>query len=282
MRLRAYRRAVALAFALTGCVLRYWSQRVRGPVSLDRRALWLQSACRSVLTALDIHCDVRGTPPTRGLVVSNHLSYLDILIIGSAIPCFFVSKLEIGRWPFFGKAARTGGTIFIDRSSRASAATVAREMAERLKLGVPVLLFPEGTSSDGATVLRFHPSLFEPATEAGFTVTAAAVRYILEGGVERDLCWFDDMLFVHHLWKALGAAQFSAQVTFGPALVYPDRRTAAQSTHREIIAMRGGAESYAAALDSDEEGNFGQCPGIHGPRENNGLSAGEIASSVGI
>ena len=85
------------------------------------------------------------------------------------MPCFFVAKMEIGGWPFFGKAARSGGTIFVDRSSLASAMSVAEQMTERLKLPipVPVLLFPEGTSTDGSQVLRFHSRLIDPATSTG-------------------------------------------------------------------------------------------------------------------
>jgi 1-acyl-sn-glycerol-3-phosphate acyltransferase len=90
-------------------------------------------------------------------VVSNHLSYIDILVLAAAMPCFFVAKIEIGGWPFFGKAARSNGTIFVDRGSLASAMSVAEQMTERLKLPipVPVLLFPEGTSTDGSQVIRF-------------------------------------------------------------------------------------------------------------------------------
>ena len=66
-------------------------------------------------------------------------------------------------------------------------------MAERLKLPIPVLLFPEGTSTDGTQVLRFHSRLIDPATKAGAPITAAAIRYVIEGGVEeRELCWFGD------------------------------------------------------------------------------------------
>ena len=172
-------------------------------------------------------------------MVANHLSYLDIVIISAAMPCFFVSKSEIARWPFFGKAARSGGTLFIDRGSRASTAEVANQISERLQLPVPVLLFPEGTSSDGSQVLRFHSSLFEPAVTGRVPITAAAVRYLLEDGShERDLCWFDDTFFLPHLWRTLCTARFSAEVTYGEPRIYPDRRTAADATHDEIVAMR--------------------------------------------
>ena len=150
-------------------------------------------------------------------MVSNHLSYLDIVIISSVMPCFFVSKAEIEAVALFRQRRRAAG----ERSSSIAKAAPARprsrgQIGERLKLPIPVLLFPEGTSSDGAQVLRFHSSLFEPAIAAGAPVTAAAVRYVLEAGrQERDLCWFDDTAFLPHLWKTLGAAGFSAEVTFG-------------------------------------------------------------------
>ncbi len=238
---RSLRRVVALAVALAACVLSYWLIRIRGRISLVQRARWLhRSACR-VSAAFDIRVTVQGQPATHGLVVANHLSYLDIIIISSIMPCFFVSKVEVGRWPYFGRAARTGGTIFINRRSRSSTAEVAREIAERLELPVPVLLFPEGTSTDGSEVRHFHSSLFQPAIAASAPITAAAVRYVLKDGArERDLCWFDDTLFVSHLWKTLGTSGFSAEVAFGPPRVYGDRRTAADATHDEVAAMRVG------------------------------------------
>ena len=248
MRLRALRRAVALAFALAACVLSYWLLRIRGPLSLVQRARWLHGAACRVGRAFGIRCIVYGLPPSDGLVVSNHLSYLDIVIISSVMPCFFVSKAEIKRWPYFGEAARSGGTIFIDRKSRASTAEVAAQIGERLKLAIPVLLFPEGTSSDGAQVLRFHSSLFEPAVAARTPVTAVAVRYCLEAGrQERDLCWFDDTAFLPHLWQTLGAEGFSAEVMFGVPRQYPDRRTAADATHDEVVAMRAREQLSAVS-----------------------------------
>ena len=243
MRLRRFRRAVALGLALALCILRFWLLRMRGPLTLERRALWVQLSCRLILASLGIHYQVEGQPPNHGLVVCNHLSYLDILILSAAMPCFFVAKVEIGGWPFFGKAARTGGTIFVDRSSLTSAMSVAEQISERLKLPipVPVLLFPEGTSTDGSQLLRFHSRLIDPATSAGAPITAAAVRYVIDGGIaERELCWFGDALFLPHLWKALGTVGFSAEVTFGEPHVYFDRRTAADATHAEIEAMRSG------------------------------------------
>jgi 1-acyl-sn-glycerol-3-phosphate acyltransferase len=198
---------------------------------------------RLILNAFGVDYRVEGRPPTHGLVVSNHLGYIDILVLAAAMPCFFVAKMEIGGWPFFGKATRSNGTIFVDRGSLASAKSVAEQMTERLKLPiqVPVLLFPEGTSTDGSQVIRFHSRLIDPATSIGAPITTAAIRYMIDGGgEERDLCWYGDESFATNLWKVLGTAGFSAQVRFGEPRVYTDRRRAANETRAEIEAMRSG------------------------------------------
>jgi lyso-ornithine lipid O-acyltransferase len=237
--LRRCRRAVALAIALSACIVRYWFVRWRGPLSIERRALWLQAACGGVLASIGVRFSFEGQPPAGGLVVANHLSYLDIAIFAAIMPCCFVSKSEIVGWPFFGKAARAGGTIFLDRSSLASANAAAALISERLKHSVPVLLFPEGTSTDGSQVLRFHGRLIHPATEFGAPITAAAIRYIPGGNIqERELCWFGDTDFLPHLWNVLGVSGLSAHVSFGQPHTYKDRRIAAEETRAEVIAMR--------------------------------------------
>jgi 1-acyl-sn-glycerol-3-phosphate acyltransferase len=235
----AIRRAVALVFALGLSIVRFWLLRLRGPLTLEKRALWVQQTCRGILSIVGIRLQMEGTPPTHGLVVANHLSYLDILIISAEMPCFFVAKMEIGSWPYFGKAAKMGGTIFLNRASLASAQSVAAQMAERLKGPMPVLLFPEGTSTDGSSVLRFHSRLIDPAITAGVPITAASVRYVIEDGTpEEKLCWVGDTLFLTHLLTTLNTPGFSARVRFGEPHLYPDRRTASDATHAEVMAMR--------------------------------------------
>ena len=110
----------------------------------------------------------------------------------------------------------------------------------RLKLLVPVLFFPEGTSTDGTSVLRFHSRLFEPAIVAGAPITAASVRYVIEAGTpEREICWYGDDTFGGHMVKTLNSAPISAIVRFGEPRVYANRRVAAHRTHDEVAAMRG-------------------------------------------
>jgi 1-acyl-sn-glycerol-3-phosphate acyltransferase len=221
-------------------MMRFAIKRFRGPLSPVDRAMWLQSACRGALNSLSLSYRIAGSPPSSGLVVSNHLSYLDIVFYSAAMPCFFVSKAEVKRWPYFGAAARAGGTIFLDRTSRCSAAAVAQEMATRLNLPVPLLLFPEGTSTDGCALGRFHPGLFQSAIDTGAPVAAAAIRYIPgDDAAESSLCWFGDAGFSSHLWKVLAAPPFTAEIRFGESLVYADRRSAADDTQELVTAMRG-------------------------------------------
>ncbi len=172
---------------------------------------------------------VAGEPPVCGLIASNHLSYLDILFYGATVPCVFVSKIEVRAWPLLGLLAALGGTVFLDRKSMASAAAAARRIEELLKAGVLVLVFPEGTSSDGGSVLRFHASLFEPAVRVDAPVTAAAIGYAAgAGAVERDLCYYGDISFAPHLLETLQLPEIVAKLRFGsPGKVYGDRKQAA-------------------------------------------------------
>jgi 1-acyl-sn-glycerol-3-phosphate acyltransferase len=104
---------------------------------------------------------------------------------------------------------------------------------------MPVLLFPEGTSTDGSSVLRFHSRLIDPATTAGVPITAAAVRYVIDDDIpEERLCWGGDTLFLPHLMTTLSTPGFHARVRFGEPQIYPDRRTASDATHAEVTAMR--------------------------------------------
>lgn len=239
MSLRAARRAVALGSLLIFCFARSLVLRLFRPDTLERRAQWLHESAVLVLKRMRVEVRITGTPPADGLLVSNHISYLDILTFGAALPCYLVSKIQIGSWPFFGTLARSGGTIFVDRASRASAESVTVQIAERLKGPVPVLFFPEGTSTDGSGLLPFHSRFYTPAVEMAIPVTAAAVRYIFHDGTpERELCWFGDDTFLPHVLKVLAAPDFSVEVHFGEPQIYTSRRAAADATYAEILAMR--------------------------------------------
>jgi lyso-ornithine lipid O-acyltransferase len=244
--LRAAWRGILLVASLHLCALRFLGTRLialaRGRrVSAQQCADWMHFCARVVLSAMGVHYRVEGQPPAGStLIVANHLSYLDIAIASVAVPCAFVAKEEIGSWPFFGPLSKMGGAIFVDRSSRVDAWETADEMALRLADGVPVVLFPEGTSTDGSEVTRFHSTLFAAAVEGRLPVVPAAIYYERSGtGTERDLCWFGDETFLPHLLRVLEVDGFTAVVRFGVPEVYPDRQTAAWRSHDAVTAMRG-------------------------------------------
>jgi 1-acyl-sn-glycerol-3-phosphate acyltransferase len=188
---------------------------------------------------MGVRLECRGAHPTGGLICSNHLSYLDILSYAAVTPCIFVSRSDVHRWPVFGWCARWGGTIFIDRQSRASTEDVVQQMNNALGAGVPILLFPEGTSTDGSSVLRFHPSLLEPAIRREQEITAAAIGYRMKGGEERDVCWYGDASFVPHIFRTMGRVGIVSEVEFHPdRAVYSERKVAALDLHQKVDAIR--------------------------------------------
>ena len=130
------------------------------------RALWVQRHSRRVLKIFKLEPRVAGPVPTRGLLVSNHLGYLDILVLASITPAVFVSKREIKSWPVVGWLAQMGGTLFVNRERRVQVGRVNDEIQAALNQGALVVLFPEGTSSNGQTVLPFKSSLLEPAAQS--------------------------------------------------------------------------------------------------------------------
>ncbi len=238
-------RTAVLVLGICLCFLRYGYLRLaalirRRRFTAHQRALWLQFCARLALGSVGIRSRVIGViPEETTLIVANHLSYLDILICASALPCTFVAKREIARWPVFGSLARLGGTLFVNRESRHRSRETAEEMALRLREHVPVLFFPEGTSTDGSELLRFHPALFDPAVEAQLPVTPAAIFYeTTPPQTERDLCWYGDESFLPHLLRVLGGPSFTAVVQFAHSETFPDRRSAAWRTHDTIEQMR--------------------------------------------
>jgi len=241
----AARRGFILIFSLLFCALRFgWERLVclyRGvPLSTRYRAEWMHFCGATVLSAMGIRYRVEGSlPQGTTMIVANHLSYLDIAICSAAMPCAFVAKEEIAGWPFFGWLAQLGGTIFLDRESRLSAWDATESIALRLAEDVPVLFFPEGTSTDGSEILRFHSTLFEPAIQGRIPITPAAVFYQTPGDTaERDLCWFGDESFVPHLLRVLRVTGFTAVIRFGTPEILPDRRTAAWRNHDAVEALR--------------------------------------------
>lgn len=180
------------------------------------RAAWLQRATRRHLKIFNFKTEVAGPVPTAGLVVSNHLSYLDILVLSSVTPAVFVSKADVRRWPVFGWLAAIGGTVFIERERRTHVGTVNREIESALDDDVPVVVFPEGTSSDGKNILPFRSPLLEPVAGGSHTITTSWIHYTLgDGDAGQEICYWGDHTFFPHLLNLLDKQKIRAKVCFG-------------------------------------------------------------------
>jgi len=206
------------------------------------RALWLQRTSRRALRIFKFTAQVAGPVPSRGLLVSNHLSYLDIPVMASLTPAVFVAKHEIKSWPVIGWLARLAGTLFIDRRRRMDVAPVNAAVQTALDGGALVVVFPEGTSSGGQTVLPFKSSLLEPATRQIHSLSISLIQYELDDGdAGNDVCYWSDVTFFAHLLNLLSKRTFRATVRFAPIQsqsIDASRKELAQQLHSEMLKLK--------------------------------------------
>lgn len=169
------------------------------------RARWLQEACRRVLRVFGVRLRVQGTVPTTGLLVCNHLGYLDVLVLGALAPAVFVAKHEVQHWPGLGWFARAAGTVFVRRNQRRDVLRANATLETLLDGGALVVLFPEGTSTDGRCLLPFKSSLLAPALRTGCPVWVGRLAYALaDGAPEEEVCYWGAMTLLPHLLNLLG------------------------------------------------------------------------------
>ncbi|MBK9138473.1 MAG: 1-acyl-sn-glycerol-3-phosphate acyltransferase [Verrucomicrobia bacterium] len=244
-RLRRCGRVVFRAALLSGVFIAAamdfgWRSTVERRRGYSRfRSQWLSRWSRVALRVLHVSVRSSGVPPSGGLLVANHLSYLDILVLAAERPMTFVSKAEVADWPVVGRFVRWAGTILHPRTVRSELPNTADAMCDRVQAGELVVLFPEGTSSDGARVLPFHSALFASAARHQWPVTAAWLGYSApDGRVEDDVCFWRDMLFLPHLFRLLGLRSITARVVFGSsALVSSDRKWLAREARAQVMAL---------------------------------------------
>jgi 1-acyl-sn-glycerol-3-phosphate acyltransferase len=207
---------------------------------LVRRATRHWLSC--LLDILAVRVEISGTP-LQGTVflVSNHVSWLDIPLIGVQRPVHFLSKAEVRDWPLIGLLAQAVGTLFIRRGSGESQRK-SMEIAEHLKCGRTILVFPEGTTTDGRSVKRFFPQLFAAPALAKVPVQPLALRYLdSDGQPDAALAFVGDDEFHLHLWQMLRRDQVCVQLSWGTPLVAgEDREQLARQAHGAVTAMLAG------------------------------------------
>jgi 1-acyl-sn-glycerol-3-phosphate acyltransferase len=177
--------------------------------------------------------DVIGDVPRPPFfLVSNHLSYTDIPVLRSLVTSIFVAKGEIRGWLLAGKIVSDMGMVFIDRSNKRDIPRAGDDILRRLEGGEGVIVFPEGTSSKGESILRFNSSFFEFAARTDLPIHYAAITYRVDDESVRasdSVCWWDDSTFLEHMFRFFQVRRSTAIVTFGSEPVTsPDRKELAE------------------------------------------------------
>lgn len=249
-RLRGCWRLCALAGGfLYGAILFAFTT---GPWSgFRRRSIWLSRTCRVVLRTINVRFTVEGGAlPRTGVVASNHVSYVDILVLAAATPQVFLAKSEVRSWPIFNWFARWGGTQFIDRNRRSDVARQNADFVHIVENDAVLTIFLEGTSTDGSLVRPFRSSLLAPAVEHRWPVTPAAIHYTCTGAdVAQDVCWWGDMGFFEHLFRLVRADTVTAHIRFGnPVAPGEDRKALAARLHSEVVELKNQLSNTAAPV----------------------------------
>ncbi len=216
---------------------------------------------RLLVRIIGLRVVVRGHESTASprLVVSNHISYFDIPVLGSVIAGDFIAKADIASWPGFGWMAKAGQTIFIDRR-RSATGTARDQIQERLEAGDTLIMFPESTSGDGNWMRPFKSALFTvaarhvagPDGERPVTVQPVSLAYTRLNGMPIGVgwrpfvAWYGDMELFSHLWKVTQLGRITAEITIHPPVTladFPDRK--ALAAHCDRISRDGFARLLA-------------------------------------
>ena len=229
----------AAAHAVRG----FWTIKTLFPKlpQADREAR-VQAWAEAMLHIVGIELVVHGKPPANGpmLLVANHISWLDILVMHASRHCRFVSKSDVRNWPFVATLSDGAGSLYIERESRRDAHRVVTQMAERLQAGDILAVFPEGTTGDGITLKHFHANLIQAAIEASVPVQPVALKFIdaASGATSFAPSYVDDETLAGSIWRTLTAPPLKAVVVFGePQQAQGQTRRVWAQTLREDIEL---------------------------------------------
>jgi 1-acyl-sn-glycerol-3-phosphate acyltransferase len=209
------------------------------------QAAWLHRASRRHIKIFSAVYRSMGPIPQKGLLVLNHLSYLDIMVISSLTPAIFVSKSEVRDWPLIGWLSSLGGTLFIQRARRTHVGVVNREIEAALAEGLLVVVFPEGTSTNGQEVLPFRSPLLEPVTTGTHPISVGYTRYELDDGdAGNEVCYWGDHSFFPHVVNLLDKRHVRATVHFGTFVrTTEDRKQLAIDLREAVLKLKPTTES---------------------------------------
>ena len=198
-----------------------------------RVTTWWQNRSCDILGIQITVSGYRPKPPV--LMVSNHVSWLDIIVLNALTPTVFLSKSEVQRWPIIGWLATRAGTIFIRRGN-GETHTVKAQIAERLQADELVTIFAEGTTTDGRQVRPFFPRLFAAAIETETPVVPVALRYHVDGDFDPIAPYTDNQTLLDNFLGLIGRPHTRVHITFGEPISVTGlhRRAAAQRAHSAV------------------------------------------------
>jgi len=243
---RGVRLVLHIAYGLTLAVAYPWFR-----ASIRRRIL--QNWSTDLLTIFNVRIDIAGNDPLRalhhGLIVTNHISWLDVFVLNAVVPMRFVAKSEVRRWPVIGWLCARAQTLFIERGKARSAARINVQLVELLQQGDCLAIFPEGTTTDGSGVAHFHSSLLQPAIDAGALVHPIAIRYQDRHGIHSMAsAYIDEMSFGQSMWNILRTPELHVRLAATAPLDASgtDRRNLTRAVHHHISATL--TELHAATV----------------------------------
>lgn len=219
-------------------------------LNTEERGRRVTTWARKLIGIVNLRVTVHGRPPNvRGegaLILANHVSWLDIHLLHSLLHTHFVSKSEVRDWPVIGWLADRAGTMFLERTKKSDAHRVNEQMADLLRDGACLTLFPEGTTSDGTELKPFFPSLIQPAVMAGARVWPVVIRYRRpDGGINTDAAYCDDISMGQSLLRIVRQPVIHAEVHFLPPLLAGGRHrrkvaAQAEAAIRDVLARDAG------------------------------------------
>jgi len=213
-------------------------------LTAEQKQLRVQLWSQQMLVCIGIRLELAGDTQVPGplLLVSNHVSWIDITALHAARYCRFVSKADVRAWPLIGALAAGIGTLFIQRESRKDALRVVQHMERSLRDGDVLAIFPEGTTSDGVALLPFHANLLQAAIAANAPVQSMAIDYRDEITGQRSLapCYVGNDTLMVSVWRSLRAQSLSVKISLGPVQRSQgrDRRAWAADLKNQIEKMR--------------------------------------------
>lgn len=205
---------------------------------------WSRRLLRICRVQLTVEGEILAPP---ALLAINHVSWLDIIALNAAHPTRFVAKSDIDRWPLLGALARGAGTLFIERERRRDAMRVMHHMADALRQGEHVSVFPEGTTSDGRAILPLHANLFQAAVSAEVPVQPVLLRYVSakDGRYSRAPAYVGDETMLGTLWRMACSPPLLVRVAYLESISLRDRRDLGRAVQAalENALLDGGART---------------------------------------